>query len=151
MSSKFDSIISNPNDEEFGPFGRAAVTMLEMLFPGMYQTIVVANPTFSDGQRANIAPQFDRGEFCAISFIEQPDKSGNFVNNLSRFEASSNVEELLNRYRYEHTVFANDDLSILTAWAQAEYAVVAFKKGVIDEYGEWIEAMNVIGVLRKTV
>lgn len=151
MSLKSNSITSIPNDEEFGPFGRAAVSLLEMLFPRMYHTIVVADPTFSDGQRANIIPQFERGEFCAISLVEQPNKSGDFAGNLSRFAASSDVEELLNRYRYEHTVFASDDLSILTAWAQAEYAVVAFKKDVIDEYREWFEAMNAIGVLRKVV
>lgn len=148
MSSKSDSIISI-QDERLGPFGQAAISMLNALFPEMYHSFVVAHPSFSDCEVANIRPQFERGEFYVASVVEQPRKSGNFISDASCFDASHDAEDLLDHYRYEHAIFASKDLGILTAWAQAEYAIVAFKKTLVSDYESWFKAMRELDVLHE--
>jgi hypothetical protein len=56
---------------------------------------------------------------------------------------------MLDNYRYEHAILASRDLGVLTAWAQAEYAVVAFKDTLLDEHYEWLEAMLAMEVVRQ--
>ena len=146
MKSKSDSKISS-YDEPLGPFGQAAISMLNALFPGMYRSIVVAHPSFSDSRTANVSPQFQRGDYYVVTAIEQPLNSKNFVSNLSCFSALQDPEDVLNHCRYEHAIFASNDLGILTAWAQAEFAIVAFKQSLVGEYEDWFKVMHEIDVL----
>jgi len=141
-------MIRPQSDEEFGPFGKAAISILDMLFPSIYRTTLIVNPTFSEIGRANIRPQLERGEFFVLSIIERPEGTGKFISDLSLFSASQDVESLLDRYRYEHAILASGDLGILTAWSQAEYAIVAFREELWDEYCEWFESMQAIEVVR---
>lgn len=143
MTKSFD-------DEEFGPFGEASISLLEMLFPKEYEKIIIIDPTFSDIGRANIKPQFAGGDFFVLSSVENPRKLGVFRSDLKRFTGPSDkFDGSLDVYRYSHAFFATRDLSILTAWAQAEYAVVAFKGGLLKEHSEWLQTMRALEVVRE--
>ena len=63
--------------------------------------------------------------------------------------ANQTADSLLDRFRFEHVIFASADLSILTAWAQAEYAVMALKMETLEHHAEWLERMNSLGVVRQ--
>lgn len=142
-------MISPENDEEFGPFGKSAITLLEALFTNTYRALIVVSPSFGDIGGSNISPQFDRGDFFVLSSIEDLRRSGGFRSSIARFSPSPDIDVVLDRYHYEHAILASIDLSILTAWAQAEYAVIAFRGTLLDEYSEWLESMRSMEVIRQ--
>ena len=141
-------MIRPPNDDEFGSFGEAAKSLLDSLFPEAYKTIVVIDPSFDIKGMPNIAPQFRRGDFFAVSSVEVRQGTGQFRSDVTHFSSSQDAENLLEFYRPTHTIFASSDLGVMTAWAQGEYAVVAVKFGLVAEYEEWFEEMHAMDVLR---
>lgn len=114
-------MISPENDEEFGPFGESAPTLMNFLFPNEYKTIMIVSPSFSSLRGSNIAPQFDRGDFLILCPRGGSAEPGRPCSGVSRFSPSRDVDVILDRYRYEHAILASLDLSVRTAWAQAEY------------------------------
>lgn len=142
-------MLSPQNDEEYGPYGEECISLLDCLFPNEYKALIIINPSFNRMGRPNIAPQVSRGDFFVLSSVEDPKGTGRFRGDLSRFSPAPDVDEMLDHYRFEHAIFASSDLSILTAWAQAEYAVVAFRGNLLDEYSEWLEEMQDMEVVRR--
>ena len=141
-------MISPENDEEFGIFGQSAVTLLDLLFPNTYKKLIIVSPSFNASNASNIAPQVTRGDFFVLSSVEMFEGAKEFSSDVSCFSPSTDVDVMLDRYRYEHAILATTDLSILTAWAQAEYAVIAFRGTILDEYREWLDTMLAIEVVR---
>lgn len=150
MNSKSDSTLSRL-DARLGKFGHAALSMLDELFPRMYSAYLVAHPSFSDSYRANIAPQFDRCAFIAISVLESHPMSGIFSSNIERFDNIEDIEDLLDSRRYEHIIFSSEDLKVMTAWAQAEYAIVALDNSLVNQYAQWLQAMQEREVVYRIV
>jgi hypothetical protein len=124
--------------------------MLDGLFPDMYSPFVIAHPSFSDTLRANISPQFQRGELYALAATRKSRSLDCFAVKPNG-PPSQDPEILLDSYRYEHAIFASKDLGILTAWVQAEHAIVALKTELIPEYEEWAFAMRELEVLYEIV
>lgn len=142
-------MIRAQSDEEFGPFGKSAVTLLNLLFPDLYRFLIIVSPSFGSTGESNIAPQFERGDFFILPSAEKMENIGECSSDLGRYSPSHDVDEMLDSYRYRHAILASADLSILTAWAQAEYAVIAFRGTLLDEYAEWFEAMQALAVVRR--
>ena len=138
-------MIRSINDEEFGPFGEYSIKMIDFIFPKLYQKIIIVSPSFCNLCTSNVSPQFSRGDFAVFSSAGD----GGFLNNFTHLQASQDIEMSLECHRYEHAILASSDLSILTAWAQGEYAVMAFRGTLLDEFGEWLACMRDMGVVRQ--
>ena len=140
-------MINPENDEEFGEFGRAAVGLLDLLFPNLYKSVIIVSPSFNIERKSNISPQFNRGDFFVVSSTAHL-QIAEICGDVRRFSPSRDVDGMLDSYRYEHAILASMELGVLTAWAQAEYAVVAIRETLLDEYGEWFEVMHAMEVVR---
>lgn len=139
------------DDKRLRSFGNAAISMLNVLFPEDYYLVIVSQPSFSDVLRANIAPQFSQGSFHVISIDPQSRRPGESKSNVRHFDGTGDPEDILDHYRFENAIFASENLGILTAWAQADYAIVAFRNELINEHEEWIGAMASMNVLHEIV
>lgn len=142
-------MISYLDDEEYDRFVIAAKYIMELLFPEMYQSILVVDPSFDVHGMPNIRPQFSRGDFFAVSSVEARSEIGQFQSDVARFSPSEDIEVQLESYRPTYTIFASSDLGVLTAWAQGDCAIVAFKNELAIEYQEWIESIKALGAFRK--
>lgn len=142
-------MIRPPNDEEYDRFGLAAKFILDLLFPELYRSILVIDPSFDLHDMPNIRPQFSRGDFFVVSSVEAQSETGTFHSDVARFSPSEDIEAQLGFYRHSYAIFASRDLGVFSAWAQGDCAVVAFKHELASEYEEWLESMSRLGVLRE--
>lgn len=137
------------HDEEFGPFGQSAAVMINSIFPRMYKMVVVVSPSFANEEESNISPVFNRGAFFVVCHTTKHEETTICNSGFSYFSEIHDHDAALDGYRYEHAILASADLGIITVWAQAEYALVAFRGDILDEYSAWLEAMQTINVLRR--
>lgn len=136
-------------DEEFGPFGAAALALLNALSLETYEFVVIVSPSFGDDGTANIKPQFSSRNFSVISPTQTGLETFKFTIDANEPFAGKDLELLLDRFRFEHAILLSSDMGILTAWARAEYAVMAFKKEILEQHADWLERMNAMGVVRQ--
>jgi hypothetical protein len=136
-------------DEEFGPFGEAAIKLCDWIFPNVYKKVLIVNPMFMDIARLYKNDKFtDLGFFISTSKVNS-EKFNILSSNFEFYDIySSNAEEDFFNYRYNHVIFSNRDLSIISAWAQSEYVVVAFNENIFDEHQEWLKEMQEIDAFR---
>ena len=134
-----------------GPFGKSSTSLLDTIFLNNYKKYIIYDPVFNERNRANISPQFEIGNIYVVSSTQIPENSGNFIGGIQEFSGNYNPEEALNVYRYEYAIIASRDLGIITSWAQAEYAIIAFREDLFISYDGWFRAMQQMGVIQEFV
>lgn len=137
---------------EYGPFGEAAVELLDTLCPDQYQKFIIVDPDFeSHDGRADIAPQFSRGG-CYIfpSLEEGADRTTISVRKIKYITKPDDLEETdLLVYGGSFLLLISPDFDIITAYSQSDWAMMAFRKPLLDEYSEWFEKIKLSGALRR--
>ncbi|MBX3564033.1 MAG: hypothetical protein KF730_05585 [Sphingomonas sp.] len=141
-------MIKPQNDKEFGPFGEAFLLVLDLLFPKIYNKVLIIDPEFNDENSPNISPQFSKKDFFILSSHSPLNLTSSVKNNFHFFSESKDLDESIDFFKYENIILGSANLDVITAWAQSEYAIIAFREETLNDHLQWLDAMQKFGVVR---